>query len=94
VEEGVHEGGEAAAGVDPAGEGVEEVEEDWLGDGAEALGGGAEVGEGGLGVMPVAASSSGISPTRGWRQWMQRFWLIWVRISVGRVRRVGAGLVV
>src|SRR4051812_2550732 len=45
MEEGVSEAGEAAAGVDVAGEGVEEVEEDRLGDGAQGFGGRAEVGE-------------------------------------------------
>lgn len=46
--EGVDEVGEATEGGDLAGEGVEEVEEDWLGDGVEAFGRGAEAGERGL----------------------------------------------
>lgn len=49
VAEGVHEAGEAAVGVESVGgKGVEEVEEDWLGDGAEVLARCAEVGGGGL----------------------------------------------
>ena len=54
VEEGVGEAGEAEVRVVVVGEGVEEVEEDRLGDGAQVSAGRAEAGEGGLIVVDGA----------------------------------------